>query len=149
MPTTKDTPTTDDTDIKSLTAADPTIAASLAPAFAKYNEDQLATVQLPGSSTTRVVISAHNRVPDEPGRYYDVESATSFEVDHVAGKASGVRSHVLDSAHADLVRSIAKSLAVYVAEHFRDASCGVFPTADDAGVAVVIVANKYSPKNYW
>jgi len=46
-------------------------------------------------------------------------------------------------------KSTLKSLSSYVNEHFREASCGVYPTADDSRLAIVIVANKYSPKNYW
>lgn len=38
------------TDIKSLTLSEPQLVAQLAPAFEKYNEEQFATVKLPGSS---------------------------------------------------------------------------------------------------
>lgn len=37
-------------DIKSLTLSSPDIISDLAPAFEKYNEEQLVTVKLPGSS---------------------------------------------------------------------------------------------------
>jgi hypothetical protein len=38
------------TDIKTLTLDTPNIVSELAPAFEKYNEEQFATVKLPGSS---------------------------------------------------------------------------------------------------
>ena len=37
-------------DIKALTNNDPQLSQSLGPAFKKYNEEQFATVKLPGSS---------------------------------------------------------------------------------------------------
>lgn len=38
------------TDVKALTSDGPDIIPSLAPAFERYNETQLATVKLPGAS---------------------------------------------------------------------------------------------------
>lgn len=72
----------------------------LGPAFQKYNEEQFTTVKLPGSSDP-VLVSSHNSLGD--GRYYDVESSSSFDFDHAAQKASGVQSHSLESQHSDLV----------------------------------------------
>lgn len=72
----------------------------LTPAFEKYNETQFTTVKLPGGSS-EVLVSAHNSLGD--GRYYDVESQSSFEFDHATQRASNVQSYVLDSDHADLV----------------------------------------------
>jgi hypothetical protein len=37
-------------DIKALTVSSPDIVSELTPAFEKYNEEQLITVKLPGSS---------------------------------------------------------------------------------------------------
>lgn len=37
-------------DIKALTESSPQVVSSLGPAFEKYNEEQFATVKLPGSS---------------------------------------------------------------------------------------------------
>lgn len=37
-------------DIKALTVSSPDIVSELSPAFEKYNEEQLVTVKLPGSS---------------------------------------------------------------------------------------------------
>ncbi|PHH85331.1 hypothetical protein CDD83_584 [Cordyceps sp. RAO-2017] len=133
--------------IKALTvSSSPNIVADLAPAFEKYNEEQLVTVKLPGSSQP-VLISAHNSLGD--GRYYDVESSSSFEVDHQTQKASAVQSHVLEGAQADLVKSTLKSLGSYVKEHFASAALGVYPIESQSKIAVVVVANKYSPNNFW
>ncbi|OHX01266.1 2-oxoisovalerate dehydrogenase e1 beta subunit [Colletotrichum incanum] len=133
-------------DIKSLTISDPEIVSSLEPAFEKYNEEQFVTVKLPGGSQ-QVIISSHSSLGD--GQYFDVESSTSFSFDHTTQKASNVQSYVLESANADLIKSTLKSLGPYVQEHFPNAAYGVYPTANDTQVAVIIVSNKYSPNNFW
>ncbi|KAF4443634.1 transketolase [Fusarium acutatum] len=134
-------------DIKSLTLeTSPDIISSLGPAFEKYNEEQFVTVKLPGSSQP-VIISSHNSLGD--GRYYDVESSSSFAFDHTTQKASAVQSHVLEGAQADLVKSTLKSIGPYVDEHFANAAHGVYPIESDSKIAIVIVGNKYSPNNFW
>ncbi|KAF4974343.1 hypothetical protein FZEAL_8741 [Fusarium zealandicum] len=136
-------------DIKALAISSPDIISDLAPAFQKYNEEQLVTVKLPGSGqpTVQVIISPHNSLGD--GRYYDVESSSSFAFDHATQKASAVQSHVLEGPQADLVKSTLKTLSDYVDEHFANAAYGVYPTESDSQVAIVIVGNKYSPNNFW
>ncbi|KAI1846000.1 hypothetical protein JX265_000926 [Neoarthrinium moseri] len=133
-------------DIKSLTVSDPGLVSKLAPAFEKYNEEQFATVKLPGGSQP-VIISSHSALGG--GRYYDVESSSSFDFDHTTQKASGVQSHALEGAQADLVKSTLKSLSTYVKEHYPNAAYGAYPIENDSKVAVIIVSNKYSPNNFW
>lgn len=87
-------------DIKSLTFADPSLVAQLGPALEKYNEEQFAIVKLPGS-TQQVIVSSHSSLGN--GRYYDIESSSSFTFDHVTQKASGVQSYALESSQTDLV----------------------------------------------
>lgn len=72
----------------------------LGPAFQKYNEEQFITTKLPGSSEP-VIVSSHNSLGD--GRYYDVESSSSFEFDHATQKASSTQSYSLESSQSDLV----------------------------------------------
>ncbi|KAK2591493.1 F-actin-capping protein subunit alpha [Conoideocrella luteorostrata] len=103
-------------DIKALTLTSPNIVSELTPAFEKYNEEQLATVKLPGSS--------------QP-------------------KASSVQSHVIEGSQVDLVKSTLKSLGAYVKEHFPSAAFGTYPIESDSKIAIAIVANKYSPNNFW
>ncbi|KAI3320311.1 subunits of heterodimeric actin filament capping protein Capz [Xylariaceae sp. AK1471] len=133
-------------DIKNLTVNEPSLVSNLGPAFKKYNEEQFASVKLPGSSQ-QVIISSHNSLGD--GRYFDVESSSSFVFDHASQKASAVQSYALEGTQADLVKSTLKSLSTYAKEHYPSASYGVFPTENDTKVAIIIVANKYSPNNYW
>jgi len=133
-------------DIKALTIESPTLISQLGPAFEKYNEEQFATVKLPGSSQY-VIVSSHNSLGN--GRYFDVESSSSFAFDHTTQKASGVQSHVLESSHSALVNSIIKSLGTHVKEHYPNASYGVYPIEDDSKIAILVVANKYSPNNFW
>ncbi|KAH9884102.1 2-oxoisovalerate dehydrogenase beta subunit [Xylariomycetidae sp. FL2044] len=132
--------------IKNLTVNEPGLVSKLGPAFEKYNEEQFVTVKLPGSSQ-QVIISSHSALGD--GRYYDVESSSSFAFDHTTQKASGVQSYVLEGTQTDLVKSTLKSLSSYVKEHFANASYGVYPIENDSRVAIIIVANKYSPNNFW
>lgn len=134
------------TDIKALTIDNPTIIDQLGPTYKKYNEEQYTTVKLPGSSQF-VIISAYNSLGD--GRYFDIESSSSFAFDHAKMEASEVQSYVLESNHSHLINSISKNLAIYLDEHFPSASFGVYPIEDDTEIVVLIVANKYSPRNFW
>ncbi|EPE25590.1 Subunits of heterodimeric actin filament capping protein Capz [Glarea lozoyensis ATCC 20868] len=133
-------------DIKALTVDSPNLVSQLGPAFEKYNEEQFATVKLPGSSQ-HVIVSSHNSLGD--GRYYDVESSSSFAFDHSTQKASAVQSYVLESSQSDLIKSLLKSLGTHSKEHYPNASYGVYPIERDSKIAILVVANKYSPNNFW
>ncbi|TKA64058.1 hypothetical protein B0A55_09816 [Friedmanniomyces simplex] len=124
-------------DIKALA---PNEVRSLQPAFKQYNEEQYSTVKLPGSSEA-VLVSPYNTLKDE--RYFDTASQTSFET------ASNAQSYTLDSSHADTVRSLLKSFSAAATEHFPSSTVGVYPTDSDSSVAILLVANKYSPQNFW
>lgn len=71
----------------------------LGPAFKKYNEEQFATVKLPGASQP-VIVSSHNNLGGD--RYYDLESSVSFVFNHATQKASGVESYVAEGETAAL-----------------------------------------------
>ncbi|OKL60857.1 hypothetical protein UA08_03300 [Talaromyces atroroseus] len=133
-------------DIKALTADGQDIIPDLEPAFKSYNEKQLATVKLPGSSQ-EVIVSEFNRLDGD--RYYDVESSTSFEFDHITQTASAAQSYPLDSQNGDLVKSLLRSLSAHATEHYPNSAYGVYPIENDTAVAIVLVANRYSPSNFW
>jgi hypothetical protein len=88
--------------IKSI-LGDEGVNSELGPAFEKYNEEQFSTTKLPGGSS-EVLVSPYNSLGD--GRYYDVESQSSFAFEHATGKASAVQSYVLESTHDDLVYAL-------------------------------------------
>ncbi|KAI9889827.1 MAG: F-actin-capping protein subunit alpha [Vezdaea aestivalis] len=132
--------------IADIKALDPHIIREVEPAIEHYNHDQFTTTKLPGASHY-VIVSAYNRLDD--GRYYDIESKTSYQFDHPSQGALSPQSYVHESSHSDLVSSLLKGLRSYVDEHFPSASIGVYPQSDSKGVAIVIVANKYSPTNFW
>lgn len=46
-------------------------------------------------------------------------------------------------------KSTLKSLSIYISEHFPNAAYGVYPIESDSKIAIIIVANKYSPNNFW
>ncbi|KAF2825361.1 hypothetical protein CC86DRAFT_394997 [Ophiobolus disseminans] len=139
--------------IKSIIEND-NVDSKLAPAFQRYNEEQFTTTKLPGGST-EVLVSEYNSLGD--GRYYDVDTQSSFDFDHATGRASAVQSHVLESQHEELVyvliprhlKSLVKSLTTHTSEHYPTSSHGIFPTSNDSALAILTVANKYSPTNYW
>ncbi|CAK7225538.1 F-actin-capping protein subunit alpha [Sporothrix curviconia] len=137
-------------DIESLTISKPRLFDGLAPSFAKYNEDQFATVQLPGSAagSQPAIVSVDSRAEaDSTDRYYDPSSATSFAFDHRTQKASAAQSHAIEG---DLATSTLKALATYVRDHYERPAFGVYPLADDSSkIAILIVSNKYSPQNFW
>jgi F-actin capping protein alpha subunit len=66
-------------DIKALTLSTPSLVNELGLAFEKYNEEQLVTAKLPGG-TQQIIISSHSSLGG--GRYFDVESSSSFAFDH-------------------------------------------------------------------
>jgi capping protein alpha len=134
--------------ITSILGPSTTLTSSLTPAFTKYNESQFTTVKLPGgSSSSSVLISSYNSLGS--GRYYDVGQAVSWSFDHSTLQASDVRSHVVESEHEEVMKGLLKALGAHVEEHFPNATLGVYPTDDDGAVAIVVVANKYSPSNFW
>lgn len=133
-------------DIKALTSDGPDIIPDLEPAFKSYNEKQLTTVKLPGSSQ-QVIVSEFNRL--DGNRYFDVESSTSFDFDHVTQTASAAQSYPLDSQNADLVKSLLRSVSSHAKEHYPSSCYGVYPIENDSAIAIVLVANRYSPNNFW
>ncbi|PPJ49599.1 hypothetical protein CBER1_01874 [Cercospora berteroae] len=133
-------------DIKVLAGDEPSILRSLDPAFAQYNEEQYTTLKLPGSGD-QVLLSAYNSLGDN--RYFDTASQTSFAVDHAAQKASDAQPHTVESPHADLITSLHKAFAAAAAEHFPSYAVGVYPAENGSAIALLLVANKYSPQNFW
>jgi capping protein alpha len=45
--------------------------------------------------------------------------------------------------------SLYKSLLTHTSEHYPSGSIGIYPASDDSTLAILIVANKYSPSNFW
>ncbi|CAI7621226.1 unnamed protein product [Penicillium bialowiezense] len=133
-------------DVQALTSEGEGIIPSLLPAFKRYNESQLSTVKLPGSSE-EVIVSEFNALEDN--RYFDPESQTSFEVDHTTQTASGAQSYHLESENADLIKSLLKSFGAHAREHYPNSTYGVYPIENDSAVAILLVANRYSPNNFW
>ncbi len=63
---------------------------------------------------------------------------------------SGRLEEGVDEAHACGSRkSVLKGLSTYVKEHFTNAAYGAYPVEGDSKIAIIIVANKYSPNNFW
>jgi hypothetical protein len=46
-------------------------------------------------------------------------------------------------------KSLLKSVAAHAKEHYPNSSYGVYPIENDSAVAIVLVANRYSPNNFW
>lgn len=46
-------------------------------------------------------------------------------------------------------KSLLKALGAHAREHYPSSSYGVFPAENDTAIAIVLVANRYSPNNFW
>lgn len=64
-------------------------------------------------------------------------------------KATGTQQYPVESQHADLVRSLHKTFSGAAAEHFPSSTIAICPTESDSTLALVLVANKYSPQNFF
>lgn len=88
---------------------------------------------------------------DANNRYYDTETKTSFDFDHISQKASNSQSYSHDSSHTDLVTSLLKALSVYFAEHYPPTSNSAYTVCaapDDKTVAILLSTTKASPSNF-
>ena len=45
--------------------------------------------------------------------------------------------------------SLSKPLTTYADEHYPSNATGVFPAESDSAIAILLVASKYSPGNFW
>jgi len=79
-----------------------------------------------------VLVSLYNSLGE--GRYYDVESQSSFAFDHATGKASAVQSYVIESRHEDLVYAITRSIIPSLSSYSAELMCMLI---DDCGVGRV------------
>src|SRR5271170_6791629 len=81
-------------------------------------------------------------------RYNFVCTERAVELTNILLKrASSSQSHVLDSSHADLAKSLSKALSTYASEHYSLYATTACPYENE--IAILIVANKYSPTNFW
>lgn len=46
-------------------------------------------------------------------------------------------------------KSLLKSLSNHAKEHYPNSSYGVYPIENDSAIAIALVANRYSPNNFW
>ena len=46
-------------------------------------------------------------------------------------------------------KSLLKAMGNHALEHYRSCSYGVYPIENDSAIAIVLVANRYSPNNFW
>ncbi|KAL9601843.1 MAG: hypothetical protein Q9179_002734 [Wetmoreana sp. 5 TL-2023] len=147
-------------DVKKLTVDEPNLLDSITPAFQKYNEEQLTTVKLPGSSNnvSARAVRGNEKNPgdaEKPDRSSSAPTTRSEMEDIMTQrarvqKASDVRSYTLDTEHSDLISSLLKSLATHSSEHYPSATCIVCPTpSSPQTLALLLVSNKYSPQNFW
>ncbi|OQO03991.1 hypothetical protein B0A48_10634 [Cryoendolithus antarcticus] len=128
-------------DIKTLVGDD---LQSYEPAFKKYHEEQYTAVDVPGGSG-KVLLSQYNSLGSN--RYFDPTSSKSFAVSFPSLKTSDAESHSPETSTPELIQSLQSAFSKSTAEHFPSSTIGVFPTGSD--IAILIVANKYSPQNFW
>lgn len=85
--------------------------------------------------------------PQHTGTQYRISPRTMMS--NKLQKASAVQSHSVESPQSDLVKSIIKSLSSHAAEHYPSSSYAAYPLDNESSIAIVLVANKYSPNNFW
>ena len=71
---------------------------------------------------------------------------------HLTQTPSGHTAHCLRelSTNTHHRKSLNKSLSTHASEHYPKSSHGVFPVpSSPSSLAIITVANKYSPTNYW
>ncbi|KAL8683523.1 MAG: hypothetical protein Q9186_000563 [Xanthomendoza sp. 1 TL-2023] len=130
-------------DVKKLTVNEPKLLESITPAFQKYNEEQLSTVKLPGSSSNVSgkklgLLKKHGVADRRAGPHQPLQP-----------KASDVQPYALDSEHSDLISSLLKSLSTHSTEHYPSATYTVCPShSSPSTLALLLVSNKYSPSNF-
>jgi capping protein (actin filament) muscle Z-line, alpha len=137
--------------------------------------------QLLNKRGLQVLVSKYNALDD--GRYYDVESSSSFAFDHTTqvrlslgcalivlltysqesvrstiiharinpfrlNVRAAERRYIQSSLPGDR-KSLLKAFSSHAAEHYPSSAYSVFPTENDSELAIVLVANRYSPTNFW
>jgi len=129
-------------DIRVLVNNDALLQRGVMGAFQEYNTEQFQPVDMPGQSY-KVVVSKFGQI--DSTRYLDPRSNQTFSFDHMrqvasdpqpAGNSSDSTRDGLDKAFQD-----------YVAEHYPSGCVTVY--ANGGEYTVVLVTNKYNPKNFW
>lgn len=69
--------------------------------------------------------------------------------DTVIQSASNVQQHPSDSPNAEKIASLHKAFSASASEHFPSYTVGVYPTRTESSITILLVANKYSPQNFW
>lgn len=69
--------------------------------------------------------------------------------DIIIQTASNVQQHPSDSPHAEKIASLHKAFSSSASEHFPSYTVGIYPSRTDSSITILLVANKYSPQNFW
>lgn len=95
----------------------------------------------------QVVLSTHNSLPST--RYFDPQTQTSFALDPLSLKTFDSQPH--SPQQNPLAQNLQSAFANSITEHFPSSTIGIYPCAAASGdqIAILIVANKYSPQNFW
>ncbi|KAF2860561.1 F-actin-capping protein-like protein subunit alpha-1 [Piedraia hortae CBS 480.64] len=125
-------------DIKVLAPND---LSSLTPAYQAYHEAQYTVATLPDNSGT-TIISSYNRLSD--GRYFDSVAGIAFDFDYTTQKTSNPEPHSIPDSST--VSSLHKSFHTSADEHFPSSTVSIIPGEP---TIFLLVANKYSPSNFW
>ncbi|KAK3047387.1 hypothetical protein LTS18_013169, partial [Coniosporium uncinatum] len=119
--------------------------------MAQRNSNALSTFieSAPPGELSNVTAAIKNIASDEPNvleslapafQKYNEEQFTTVKLP--GGSQSVWKT---DAKH----KSLLKSLSQHTHEHYPSSSLGVYSTENDSKIAVVVVANKYSPNNFW
>jgi len=130
-------------DIRVLVGNDALLQRGVSKQFEQYNTEQFTPVDMPGQNY-KVVVSPFGQV--DSTHYIDPRSKQVFSFDHMRLVASDPQPH--SGTEHSLRKAMDDAFQEYVAEHYATGAVSVYSTSD-GGLAAVVVANKYNPRNYW
>jgi len=129
-------------DIRVLIGNDQLLQRGVSKVFEQYNTEQFTPVDVPNQSH-KVIVSKFNQI--DSSRYFDPRSNTAFAFDHLRQVASDSQPH--SGANHPQRKALDDAFQEYINEHFATGVVSVTP--HEGNLAVCVVANKYSPRNYW
>ncbi|KXN88192.1 F-actin-capping protein subunit alpha [Leucoagaricus sp. SymC.cos] len=140
-------------DVRNIIADDEALQTGVQPALREHNLEQFTTVEVPGTSHQCVISEAARYFGGGDGqeeRFMDPRSKITFVFDHLSLEASEPQPYEPDADTEQLRSALEAATQTYLKAHFYDGVASVF--SEGGGVQefiIQVVANKYSPANYW
>ncbi|KAK3115882.1 F-actin-capping protein subunit alpha [Teratosphaeriaceae sp. CCFEE 6253] len=103
----------------------------------------------PGEVDIKVLAPNEVKSLEPAFKKYNEEQYTTVKLPGTSGStASNPQAHPLDSTHSSTIQSLLKAFSAAATEHFPTSTLGIYPSSSSQ-TAILLVANKYSPQNFW